>query len=158
MTTYLILAAVDISKSNASQTENTQRNNRNITIDSEETGEGTVRSTNSYSTAFNGTIKFILKAIEPPSEELVTAFEYSGSCCCGIDPKSLIGSIIKVNNPEFCRGILLLKSDQCQITKNNATSNTNTSNNTNNTNPTQFDQDSFDEDLIEELFNDHEFI
>ena len=136
---YLILAAADISKSQASASisnSNTNSQHRNITIDSDEPSDtiNTYNSNNGYginnnnnnyynnNTNFtrNGSIKFILKEIFPTeSEELITAFEFDGRILKqpNIDPKTLVGKVLQVNtfSLDFSRGTLLLKCDECQI-------------------------------------------
>ena len=122
MKKFLILAAADISKAQppTQSTSNSASSNgqhRNITIDSDEPME--VRNTGQF--VRNGCVKFILKEIHPnASEALITAFEYEGKIYKqqpSIDPKSLVGKVLEVNecDMDFCRGILLLKCDRCQI-------------------------------------------
>lgn len=138
MTKYLILAATDISKPQKEQ-DSDQRHHRNITIDDDDNASENYRNT--INTGNNpGKLKFILKAIDPPSEEFQVAFEYLGNV--GRDPKSLIGSLIQLNNPDSCRGVLLLNMNQCSIIGNHGLT----------SNGIQ-DQQQFDvnDELIEEL-------
>lgn len=117
MRKYLILAVADVSKpqqQQISQFSNAQQQHRNITIDSDDPVD--TRNYNQFSKS--GSMKLILKEIFPKaSEELITAFEYEGRICNqpSVDPKSLVGKVLEVIGSESSRGILLLKSDQCQI-------------------------------------------
>jgi hypothetical protein len=109
---YLILAVGDISKS---QQNNTRIDgNRNITIETDDTNEPIWNRTTFSS---NGCMKLILKQIEPPTDDLITAFEFEGSVVkkSGLDLNSLIGCCLIVINPDICRGILLLKASDCQV-------------------------------------------
>ena len=169
MIKYLILAAGDISKSLQNEKDTNNANHRNMTTDDANEAEiGSTftispnpnHSSHSYSNHIGdqststsigiGTLKLILKSIEPPSNDLITAFEYNGTCCPPShrsNPKNLIGSIIQVNNPDFCRGILLLHANQCQIIHINAGTSSNS-----------IIIDSFDDEIMEELFNEDDFL
>ena len=115
MIKYLILAAGDISKSLQNEKDTNNANHRNMTTDDANEAEiGSTftispnpnHSSHSYSNHIGdqststsigiGTLKLILKSIEPPSNDLITAFEYNGTCCPPShrsNPKNLIGSI-----------------------------------------------------------------
>lgn len=122
MKKYLILAAADISKAQQSTNASSSSQHRNITIDSDEASSTSTYSYNNHSgsTTRNGSLKFILKEIFPiESDELITAFEFDGRVVkqSNTDPSTLVGKVLQVNtlNLDTCRGILLLKCDECQI-------------------------------------------
>lgn len=153
---YLILAAGDISKSQQNNTKNERVDHRNIIVETDEP------VWNRASASTNGSMKFILKQIEPPAEDLITAFEFEGSVSkkSGLDSNSLVGCCLVVDNPGLCRGILLLKSSECQIIRSNDSqiiSNNNarsSSTSVNVINDITGEIDDIGDDLIEELFND----
>lgn len=152
----LILAAGDISKSQQNNTKNERADHRNIVVETDEP------TWNRTSTSSNGSIKYILKQIEPASEELVTAFEFEGSISknIGVDLNSIVGCCLVVDNPDMCRGILLLKSSDCQIIRSNDSqintniNRTSSSASVNIINDITADMDDLGDDLIEELFDD----
>lgn len=155
---YLILAGGDISKSQQNVTK--IDGNRNITVETDEVNEPIWNRSVASS---NGCMKFILKPIEPPTDDLITAFEFEGSVVkkSGLDANSLVGCCLIVNNPDICRGILLLKASDCQIIRlGNAVSNSNTGATTNtnvNITTTLNEPDDIDvlgDDLIEKLLDD----
>ena len=141
---YLILAAGDISKS---QNNSKIDGNRNITVETDEINEPTWNRT---SVSSNGCIKMILKPIDPPSENLITAFEFEGSVVkkSGFDEKSLVGCCLVVNNPDVYRGILLLKAADCKIF--NSTSSVATAAH----HPIPEDINGLEDDLIDQLLKD----
>lgn len=118
MKKYLILAAADISKAQQSTNTSSSSQHRNITIDSDEASSTSTYNYNNPTR--NGSLKFILKEIFPiESDELITAFEFDGRVFKQsiTDPSTLVGKVLQVNtlNLDTCRGILLLKCDECQI-------------------------------------------
>lgn len=147
---YLILAVGDVSKSQQNTQTTGNVNQRNITVETDEINEPIWNRTIVGS---NGCMKFILKQIEPPADDLVTAFEFEGSVVkkSGLDPNSLVGCCLIVNNPDICRGILLLKSSECHVIRH--TNNT-ASNNVVMVNDITGEMDAFGDDLIEELLDD----
>ena len=147
---FVILAVRDISKSefteNASLKTGAQRN---ITTDTNNENDN---STNYFNrnTVSSKCLKFILKQINPPSEDLITAFEFDGSVVPSskIPLNSLCGSVIEISDSplDFCRGILLLHSQKCKIRTDVANS------------PNEFIDDQLDDDIIESLFDEMEDI
>ena len=134
-TKYLILAIGDLSKSQKNPRIDNE-NHRNIIVEADEINEPIWNRT---SISSNGCMKFILKQIEPPTDDLITAFEFEGSLMkkSGLDANSLVGCCLIVKNvPDICRGILLLKAFDCQIIRtmtNNTVYNTAYDNTRNNT-------------------------
>lgn len=147
---YLILALGDLSKSQQNPKIDIVTH-RNITVEADEVNEPIWNRT---SVSSNGCMKFILKPIEPPTDDLITAFEFEGSLMkkSGLDANSLVGCCLIVNNPDICRGILLLKAFDCQIIRpmtNNTVYNGAVRNNS-----TNGDIDGLGDDLIEQLLDD----
>lgn len=147
---YLILALGDISKSQQNQ-KNDNGNHRNITVEADEVNEPIW---NRASVSSNGCMKFILKPIEPPTDDLITAFEFEGSLVkkSGLDANSLVGCYLIVNNPDICRDILLLKTVDCQIIR--SMTNANVYNNNLNDDIIGDNIDGLGDDLIEQLLDD----
>lgn len=113
-TKYLILAIGDLSKSQKNPKIDNE-NHRNITVEADEINEPIWNRT---SISSNGCMKLILKQIEPPTDDLITAFEFEGSLqkTSGLDANSLVGCCLIIKNiPDICRGILLLKAFDCQV-------------------------------------------
>jgi len=146
---FVILAVRDISKSEFSESENLNTAaQRNITTDTA-TNENEAYSNNIFWNRPNfmnsKCLKFILKPLEPPSENLITAFEFDGSISghSGASTSSLCGSILEVaEGPlDYCRGILLLHRKKCKYI-------------TNQQGPIDIVDDQLDDDAIESFFND----
>ena len=154
---YLILAVGDISLSEKNSAKDERLDYRNITVETDES------IWNITSAGANGSMKYILKQIEPAAEELITAFEFEGSVSkkIDLDYNSLVGCCLVVNNPDVYRGILLLKSHECQIIRSNDSQIITTNNTTSSSskvfniiNDITSDKDDLGDDLIEELLYD----